>query len=159
MIRVTLQAVWGIYAWIAFGTVVLLTLIVLTLTPGQPRRDRVSHFAARNLFRLAGVPVSINGREKLPLRDCVVVANHISYADGPLMKGVLPPPYSFVIKGEMRRIPIAHFFLRRGGARFVERHESQGSARDARAIVKAASSGQPTETWSKSPLWVQVWRV
>ncbi len=143
MIRVTLQAIWGVYALIVFGAVVILAMIGFILIPGQQRRDHVARTAASAVFRLAGVRVTVNGRENLPAEDCVVVANHVSYVDGPLLKGVLPPPYSFVIKGEMRNIPIVHFFLRRGGARFVERHETRGSARDARAIVKAASSGQP----------------
>ncbi len=143
MIRVTLQAVWGVYALMVFAIVVLLAMLGFILVPGQPRRDRVAHFAARIVFRLAGVRVTVTGMENLPDENCVVVANHVSYADGPLMKGVLPPAYSFVIKGEMRDIPIVHFFLRRGGARFVERHEARGSTRDARAIVKAATSGQP----------------
>jgi 1-acyl-sn-glycerol-3-phosphate acyltransferase len=123
--------------------VVALTLVAVTVVPGQHRRDRITRFAARNVFRLAGVRITIKGWHRLPTENCVVVANHVSYVDGPLMKGVLPAPYSFVIKGEMRNIPGVHFFLRRGGARFVERHEASGSARDARAIVKAASGGQP----------------
>lgn len=142
MIRVTLQTVWGILALIGFGLIVLLTLIALTVTPGQPRRDRITRFAARSVFRVAGVRVTVNGRGNLPEGNAVVVANHISYADGPLLRGVLPPRFSFVIKGEMRSIPVVHFLLRRGGSRFVERHEARGSARDARAIVKAAGGGQ-----------------
>ncbi len=143
MIRVTLQAVWGVYALVVFGVIVVMAMIGFILVPGQQRRDHVARGAARAVFRLAGVRITVNGIENLPDEHCVVVANHVSYADGPLLKGVLPAPYSFVIKGEMRSIPVVHFFLRRGGARFVERHEASGSARDARAIVKAASSGQP----------------
>ena len=141
--RVTLHALWGIYAWFVFGVVVLLTLVAVTVVPGQSRRDRISHFASRSVFRLAGVRVTVKGWHNLPAENCVVVANHVSYVDGPLMNGVLPAEYSFVIKGEMRNYPGVHFFLRRVGARFVERHEARGSARDARAIVKAASGGQP----------------
>jgi 1-acyl-sn-glycerol-3-phosphate acyltransferase len=72
----------------------------------------------------------------------VVVANHASYIDGPLLKGFLPARFSFVIKGEMRSVPVVHYLLRRGGSRFVERFAAAGSARDARQIVKAAKDGE-----------------
>jgi 1-acyl-sn-glycerol-3-phosphate acyltransferase len=104
----------------------------------------------------SGIPVTINGLENLPADDCVVVANHASYIDGFLLKGYLPARFSFVIKGEMRNIPIVHFLLRRAGSHFVDRKEAQASTRDARQIVKAAQSGQslalfPEGTFQKEP--------
>lgn len=140
--RVTLHAIWGLYAWLLFGLIALLAFLAFIVVPGQKRRNRVAKFASRSVFWLGGVPIRVDGRHNFPPGNCVVVANHVSYADGPLLRGVLPAEYSFVIKGEMRSIPIVHFFLRRAGARFVERHHAGGSARDARAIVKAASGGQ-----------------
>jgi 1-acyl-sn-glycerol-3-phosphate acyltransferase len=41
----------------------------------------------------------------------------------------------------MRGVPVAHFLLRRSGAKFVERFSASGSSRDARKIVKAAVVG------------------
>ena len=140
--RVTLHALWGLYAWLVFGLVALLTLLTFIVTPGQERRNRITKFACQSLFRLGGVAIRVNGWHNLPESNSVVVANHVSYADGPLLRGVLPAEYCFVIKGEMRNIPVAHFLLRRAGSRFVERHQAGGSARDARAIVKAAGGGQ-----------------
>lgn len=142
MIRVTLHAIWGIYAWLVFGLCALSALVLVAIVPGQPRRDRITTAAARAVFILAGVKTTVNGSENLPDGNSVVVANHASYVDGPLLKAYLPPRFSFVIKGEMRDIPVVHFLLRRSGSRFVERHSHEGSARDARAIVKAAKSGQ-----------------
>ena len=142
MIRVTLHAIWGIYAWLVFGLCALAALILVAIVPGQPRRDRIATAAARAVFVLAGVKTTVKGIDNLPPGNSVVVANHASYVDGPLLKGYLPPRFSFVIKGEMRDIPVVHFLLRRGGSRFVERHVREGSTRDARAIVKAARGGQ-----------------
>ncbi len=112
--------------------------------------------ATKAIFVFSRIPVTINGRENLPAEDCVVVANHASYIDGFLLKGYLPARFSFVIKGELRNIPIAHFLLRRAGSHFVERNHAQGSTRDARQIVKAAQSGQslalfPEGTFQKEP--------
>lgn len=136
-----LGGLWGIYAWAVFLLCVVVSLIVVTFVPGLAFREKFVTGAARAAFLLSGVRVRVSGLDKLPPGHCIVVANHASYVDGPLLKGFLPPRFSFVIKGEMRRIPVVHFLLRRSGSRFVERFAAAGSARDARQIVKAAQDG------------------
>ncbi len=84
----------------------------------------------------------VRGIDHLPSDSCVVVANHASYIDGVLLNGYLPARFGFVIKGELRDIPVAHFLLRRSGSKFVERKEARGSTRDARQLVKAAQGGE-----------------
>jgi len=137
-----LEVLWGACFWIVFLICVLASLIVVTVVPGLSFRLRFTTAAARAAFRLAGIRVDVDGIDNLPPGHCVVVANHASYVDGPLLKGFLPPRFSFVIKGEMRNIPVVHFLLRRSGSRFVERFTAAGSARDARRIVRAAQDGQ-----------------
>ena len=137
-----LHGLWGLYAWAIFLLGVLFSLIVVTIVPGLPRRQRLTTMTCRAFFALSGIRVEVTGLESLPEGHCVVVANHASYVDGPLLKGFLPPRFSFVIKGEMRDIPVVHFLLRRSGSRFVERFAAAGSTRDARQIVKAAKGGQ-----------------
>ncbi len=151
-----LNALWGMAAWLLFGLACLFSLVVALLVPGLPRRQPLFRGAVRAVFIAAGVPVTVNGAENLPEKDCVVVANHASYVDGPLLKGYLPARFNFVIKGELRNIPIAHFLLRRAGTKFVERREHSGSSRDARRIVKAALVGEslavfPEGTFVKEP--------
>jgi len=150
------DALFGVYAWFVFGTCVLLGLCAALLVPGASRRARWIVGTTKAIFVLSGIPVVINGLENLPTDDCVVVANHSSHIDGFLLKGYLPARFSFVIKGELRNIPIVHFLLRRAGSHFVERKDAQGSTRDARQIVKAAQSGQslalfPEGTFQKEP--------
>lgn len=150
------DALFGVYAWAVFGGCVLFGLLVALLVPGHDRRCRWIAGAVRNVFVLSGVPAEIHGLENLPDEDCVVVANHASYVDGLLLKGYLPARFSFVVKGEMRDIPIVHFLLRRAGSKFVERHETAGSTRDARTIVKAAQQGTslaffPEGTFEQKP--------
>lgn len=151
-----LYAVWGVFAWLSFAVVALLALLATILVPGKMRRQHLAALACRAVFALPRVRVSVTGMDNLPPGDCIVVANHASYADGPLLKGYLPGRFNFVIKGELRDIPVAHFLLRRSGAKFVERTEHSGSARDARRIVKAAQGGEslaffPEGTFRKQP--------
>ena len=72
----------------------------------------------------------------------MLVANHASYLDGIILTAVLPPDFSFVIKREMTRVPLAHFLLRRLDSQFLERFDTRGSARDARSILRRASQKQ-----------------
>ncbi len=137
-----LRILYGLYGWFVFGLCCLLGLVFALFVPVARWRQRLISWASRMIFVLAGVPPRIAGLDKLPEGGAVVVANHASYVDGPLLNGYLPHHFSFVIKGEMRDVPIAHFLLRRSGSRFVERHEQGGSSRDARHIVKAAKGGQ-----------------
>ena len=137
-----LAVLWGLFAWLSFGIAVVLSLIVVLIVPSADRRQKFVTWASRFTFVLPRFEVYLRGMDNLPTDNCIVVANHASYLDGVLLKGYLPWRFNFVIKGEMRNFGPAHFLLRRGGSRFVERTDVRGSSRDARQIVKAAQSGE-----------------
>ena len=136
------NALFGIYAWLAFGICVIVAIVCALLLPGVERRRRYVAACARTPFRLSGVAVSVRGLEILPDGHCILVANHASYLDGVLLFAFMPPRFSYVIKGEMKNFPVVGLLLRRIGARFVERFDASGSARDARHLLRAASSGE-----------------
>jgi 1-acyl-sn-glycerol-3-phosphate acyltransferase len=121
---------------------ILFSILGATFLPGLDRRRRWVSRAARAFFILAGIRSKVTGLERLPADHCIVVANHASYVDGVVLQAFLPPRFSFVIKGEVRSVPILHFVLRRVGSKFVERFVAAGSSRDARTLVKAAASGE-----------------
>ena len=150
------KRLWGVWAWLSFALACIFSLIVTVFVPGQTRRQRLVTWASRMVFVLARVPVRIRGLEHLPSGSCVVVANHASYIDGVLLNGYLPARFGFVIKGEMRAVPVVHFLLRRSGSKFVERKVTTGSSRDARSLVKAARGGEslgffPEGTFRREP--------
>ena len=152
----TKDVAWGLFAWLSFGLAVLFVLVVASVVPSAKRRQKLATWGSRMIFVLPRIDVQVRGMDNLPTDNCVVVANHASYLDGPLLKGYLPWRFSFVIKGEMRNFPPAHFLLRRSGAKFVERTDIKGSTRDARQIVKAALGGEslgffPEGTFRKEP--------
>ena len=136
------RILWGLWAWASFALACVFSLIVALIVPGLHRRQKLVTFAARMVFVIAAIRVTVRGMDNLPNDSCVVVANHASYIDGILLKGYLPARFGFVIKGEMRDIPVVHFLLRRCGSKFVERKEATGSSRDARQLVKAAREGE-----------------
>ena len=134
--------IYGIYAWILFVVCVAFAILVALFVPGLERRRRWVTAISRTPFILAGIHTTVRGLEKLPTGSCIVVANHASYIDGVLVQAYLPPRFSYVIKGEMGRVPVVGYLLRRIGSKFVERFDTSGSARDARQLLKAASAGE-----------------
>ena len=88
------------------------------------------------------MPVRVVDAQHLPAGPCVVVANHASYLDGVVLKAALPARFSFVIKKEVARVPLAGFVLRRIGSEFVDRFNRHAGGMDARRLFKAAETGQ-----------------
>lgn len=136
-----LHRLYGAWFLAVFCCASLCTLGLIACTPGQQLRRRIARNGARVVFRLTGSWPEISGLPHLPKQAAVVIANHASYLDGILLTAVLPHDYNFVIKREITKVPLVHFFLRRLGAHFVERFDTQKSARDARRIMQAATAG------------------
>jgi len=123
-------------------TLALIALTVNLFLPGLRARRRVAGGLSRLFFRLAGIPLRIEGVERLPQTPCVVVANHGSYIDGIVAAAALPPSFAFVIKKEMARVPLASLLLRRLGSAFVERFDRHQGGADTRRVWKLAEGGQ-----------------
>ena len=133
---------YGLHVWIVFFLVILFSILCATFLPGLERRRRWISRAARTFFTLAAIPKTVTGLKHLPTGHFIAVVNHTSHVDGITLWASLPPRFSFVIKGEVRKVPVLHFLLRRVDSKFVERFVAAGSARDARNLVKAAANGE-----------------
>lgn len=131
---------YALWAAAAFLAVSLCALVLLALLPGLARRRAAARGAARCFLWLAGMPLTVKHEERLPPGQCVVVCNHASYLDGPVLTAALPPHFAFVIKREMSAVPLAATVLRRLGSVFVERNRTQVSA-DARRLLRNAKQG------------------
>lgn len=150
------HGLFGVYASIIFATVALSTVVVLAVTPRLSVRRRFVRRAAASVFCLTGTRLVVRGLSHIPAQPCIIVANHASYLDGPVLTAALPPKFSFVIKREMTRVPLAHFLLRRIGSEFVERNDTHKSAGDARRILQKARAQEslaffPEGTFTPEP--------
>ena len=133
-----IRTLFGVYWLTAFSAVSLIALAGIAIAPGVRNRRAIARFGSRTIFALTGMPPRLINPENLPDETCVIVANHASYLDGIIMTAALPPRFAFVIKKEVTRVPLVHFFLRRIGSHFVERGNTHESASDARTILRSA---------------------
>ena len=76
---------WGVYALIVFFTLALLLTLAVALIPSQKTCRWMVHRTARLILKLAGIPLEVRHLDRLPEGPCVIVANHASYLDGPLI--------------------------------------------------------------------------
>jgi 1-acyl-sn-glycerol-3-phosphate acyltransferase len=146
-------ALWAALLFLGVGLAALLLLAVL---PRLPRRRAVARAAARMFLSGAGMPLSVEGCERLPAGQCVVVCNHASYLDGIVLTAALPARFGFVIKREMAAVPLAGMVLRRLGSQFVERFDRKRGAADARRVLRNAEGGHslvffPEGTFTRRP--------
>lgn len=147
---------YGLYAWIALLAIVIPLCGLLAITPGVDRRRALARRAARLFFWTIGSPVRVDGAPLAPHSPCVVVANHASYLDGVILTAALPATFTYLIKHEMRGVPLAGFILRRLGSAFVRRDDLLDRKRIARRLVDLAVRGDalaffPEGTFDKLP--------
>jgi 1-acyl-sn-glycerol-3-phosphate acyltransferase len=149
------RVIYGTYCWSTFLLFGLMALALTLVVPGIERRRRIARRTGLISFAFMGIRLRSEGLERLP-DPCIVVANHASYLDGVVLMSTLPPRFSFVIKKEMARVPLASLLLTRIGSAFVDRQNRHKGAMDARRVLRRANEGQslvffPEGTFSKQP--------
>jgi len=89
---------------------------------------RISKLALSILFRLYN-RWEVTGREHVPATGGVLlVANHTSYADPPIVGTACPRPVNFMAKAELFDIPVLSGLIRRTHAFPVRRGRADGAA-------------------------------
>ncbi|MEX0734949.1 MAG: lysophospholipid acyltransferase family protein [Steroidobacteraceae bacterium] len=137
-----LRLLWGLWVWLLTIPLLLIAALPILALPKLSARRAVARAACRAYFALCGLPVRSLGMERLPAGACIIVANHASYIDGPLLFACLPPRFGFVIKKEASRLPLVGLLLQRLGHHFVERRNRHEGGSDARRILRSIEQGQ-----------------
>jgi 1-acyl-sn-glycerol-3-phosphate acyltransferase len=150
------RLLYGGFAWFVLLFVVVPVAAACLLLPGLKRRRAIARWGAATMLKTIGSGVEIIGERLTEQDNAIVVANHQSYLDGIILTAVLPPHYTFLIKGEMARVPVAGFVLSRLGSQFVDRSNAHRRHRSARQLVQAARQGHalavfPEGTFDEQP--------
>jgi fatty-acyl-CoA synthase len=144
--RTALESLYGVYALTACMAVLVPLWIVVRLTSDQKRAARLTHKGARLILRAAGVPIQIEGAEILAQREksgpWIFAPNHSSYVDILVSLAFLPPDVRFVVKGEIRDMPLFRTLARRSGQFSFDRSDPEARIRQAEEVNAALGRGE-----------------
>ncbi|MFJ7342986.1 lysophospholipid acyltransferase family protein [Streptomyces sp. NPDC101110] len=138
-------------AVLRLGAVVLLLLAGIALTPFGARipASLVGRWC-RWIVRAAGVRVRVTGAAA-PTGGVLLVANHISWLDVPLLAAVRPA--RMLAKTEVRSWPVAGALAARGGTLFIERDRLRALPDTVARIAGALRRGTAVAAFPEGSTW------
>jgi 1-acyl-sn-glycerol-3-phosphate acyltransferase len=155
-----LQAVYGVYAWLALAIVMLPGWLVTVVLPapadGRPAR-KVLRLLCRAALALAGLKPRVSGQEFLAEaarrsqegQPLLLVSNHASYLDVLVVAAVSPVPICFVAKSEAASWPIIGTFIRKCGYLTVSRRDASHAAADSEGMVRKLQLGESVHVFAE----------
>ncbi|PPS67774.1 MULTISPECIES: lysophospholipid acyltransferase family protein [Streptomyces] len=138
-------------AVLRLGAVVLLLLAGIALTPfGARIPASLVRRWCRWIVRAAGVRVRVTGAA-VPTGGLLLVANHISWLDIPLLAAVRPA--RMLAKTEVRRWPVAGALAARGGTLFIDRDRLRALPDTVARIAAALREGTAVAAFPEGSTW------
>ena len=103
----------------------------------------VASYWSKFLIFIIGINLRVEGIKNIPEKGPVLfVSNHQGAADIPIMLGVIPQKFRFIIKKELFDIPFFGWYLRKAEYIPVERGESRGAIGMFISAKKALKKGE-----------------
>lgn len=140
----TFKAIWILF-WATLLTLILFLPIVVAALLGK-RGDAAFHgtqIFAWAILKLCGIRLVVRGREHIQRgQRYVILSNHASYFDPPALVLALGMQYRWVIKKELRKVPLFGLALETSRNLFIDR--SRGS--DALESIKRGVAQLPEGT-------------
>jgi fatty-acyl-CoA synthase len=135
----------GLYAaWViavVLGTLLLLWPVAMLMRSPESAHA-VARRAARLILALAGVRLSAEGLENVPISGpLLLLSNHTSYADVLALFALLPRHFRVVAKREVLGWPLVGAFVRKLDYVTVERFDVTQSASDAGKLARVVAEG------------------
>ncbi len=122
-----LKAAWILF-WATFLTLLLFLPIVIAALCGRSGNAAFhgTQVYAWCILKLTGMRWQVSGREHIdPSQRYVILSNHASYLDPPVLVLALGMQYRWVIKQELRKVPLFGLALETSRNLFIDR--SKGS--------------------------------
>ncbi len=137
------RIVHALHAGVVVGVTLALAWPGVVLLPGSRlARWRRGRGLARAALRLLGIRLRVSGASHLEgAGPCVLVANHASYLDGPVLFAALPGPVGWVVKGELEGNRFLAPLLRALGVAFVHRLDHERSVADVASLTDRLRRG------------------
>ncbi|MBN2539524.1 MAG: 1-acyl-sn-glycerol-3-phosphate acyltransferase [Deltaproteobacteria bacterium] len=104
--------------------------------------DSISKFWAKMNLMLSGVSMSVSGDEYIDENQpYIVMANHQSHYDVLALIGYLPLPLKWVMKMELRKVPIFGIACEKVGHIYIDRGNSEKAQKSLKAAVEKIQAG------------------
>ena len=148
------RAVYAVHAGLVVGTILGLAWLVIVIVPGS-RRSRWSRarVLVRTAFKVLGIRIRVSGESNLEcIGRYVIVANHASYLDGPLLFAAMPEPVGYVVKGELEDSSFLAPLLRVLGVEFVHRLNHERSVAGIASLADRLRGGDPLGVFPEGTL-------
>jgi len=132
---------WGIVALdtAALGVAVIATSV---LPDGSRRSYAIGRFWSDANLRILGADLRVHGLDRFdPGRPFVVMANHQSHLDTWAVLAAFPMRLSYVMKQELRRIPVFGYGCERLGMVYVERGNRESAGRSMAEAARKIATG------------------
>jgi 1-acyl-sn-glycerol-3-phosphate acyltransferase len=118
------------------------TILADRLLPGGNRAERVMGWWGRAFVRLGGWKLRVEGMENLPSGGAVLVANHQSVVDIPMLLSAFPRPVRFIAKRELGEIPLLGKAMAAAGNLFIDRDDPRDAVRMLREAGERLRDGR-----------------
>jgi 1-acyl-sn-glycerol-3-phosphate acyltransferase len=112
------------------------------LFPREDRAGRVMGWWGRAFVRLGGWKLRVEGMENLPSGGAVLVSNHQSVVDIPMLLSAFPRPVRFVAKRELGEIPLLGKAMAAAGNLFIDREDPRDAVRMLREAGERLRGGR-----------------
>ncbi|WP_326574411.1 1-acyl-sn-glycerol-3-phosphate acyltransferase [Streptomyces sp. NBC_00481] len=132
----------AVVALVAVG--VLVRLVGLRVPPGVVRRW------CRWTVRASGVRIRISGAAP-PTGGLLLVANHVSWLDIPLLGAVRPA--RMLAKSDIRRWPVLGALVARGGTLFIERDRIRALPETVARVAEVLRGGAAVVAFPEGSTW------
>lgn len=156
-----LKVAW-LFSWLVIFTLVLFVPIVVAALLG--RTGKAAFFLMQTwawlVLRVSGIRVVVRGRENVvPGKQYVILSNHQSHFDIPALVTSLGVPYRWVIKKELRPIPLFGYALAASRNIFIDRSDGARAMRSIQQGIAQLPEGtgmlsfpEGTRSWDNNML-------
>ncbi|MEU5765481.1 lysophospholipid acyltransferase family protein [Streptomyces asoensis] len=151
-VRTTAARTGAPLAVLRLTAVVALVLAGVVLAPlGGRVPARAVRWWSRSVVRAAGVRVRITGAPAPTGTGLLLVANHISWLDIPLLAAVRPA--RMLAKAEIRRWPVAGALVARAGVLFIDRDRLRALPATVARIAAELRAGHAVAVFPEGSTW------
>lgn len=138
-----LKAVWILF-WASLLTLILFLPIVIAALAGRNGNAAFigTQVYAWCILKLTGIRLRVTGRENInPTERYVILSNHASYFDPPALVLALGLQYRWVIKQELRKVPLFGLALETSRNLFIDRAKGSDALESIRRGVAQLPAG------------------